>query len=145
MSHFMSGGYNGGTQKGKPDTAPQIRASFLIVIKIIEERKGKTFSELMIDWLDKDPIAMLNVISKFLPREARTRAGHDRTLTTAPLPATCAFVESVVDHKSAKGRVLAVHRPYGRRWFRRDFPRGANPHIGSLDQGTGSALMINYS
>jgi hypothetical protein len=78
----MSGGYNGGTQKGKPDIAPVMRASFLIAIKILEQRKGKTFSEIMVDWLDKDPIAMLNVISKFLPREARAHTAHDHTLTT---------------------------------------------------------------
>ena len=76
--------------------------------------------------------------------QARVYAAHDHALATASCPATCAFVESVVDQKSAKGRVLAVHRPYGRRWFRRDFPGSANPRIGSLDQGTGSAFMINY-
>ncbi len=105
----MSGGYNGGTRKGKPDIAPQIRASFLIAIKILEQRKGKTFSELMVDWLDKDPIAMLNVISKFLPREARTRAGHDHTLTTASLPATHEFVKSVVDQKRVSAPSKAIH------------------------------------
>jgi hypothetical protein len=68
----MSGGYNGGTRKGKPDIAPAIRASFLIAVKKLEQRKGKTFSEIMVDWLAKDPIAMLKVISKFSPpRSAR--------------------------------------------------------------------------
>jgi hypothetical protein len=76
--------------------------------------------------------------------KTRVYTAHDHALARASCPATCAFVESVVDHKSAKGRVLAVHRPYGRRRFRRDFPGGANPRIGPLAQGTGSALMINY-
>lgn len=31
----MSGGYNGGTRKGKPNIAPKIRASFLIAVKKI--------------------------------------------------------------------------------------------------------------
>ena len=105
----MSGGYNSGTRKGKPDIAPKIRASFLITIKILEQRKGKTFSELMVDWLEKDPIAMLNVISKFLPREARVGAAHDHTLTNTSLFATREFVESVVGQESAKAPSKAIH------------------------------------
>ena len=73
----MSGGYNGGTRKGKPDIAPVMRASFLAALKILKERKGKTLPELMAEWILKDPIAMLNVISRFLPREVCVRAAHD--------------------------------------------------------------------
>lgn len=105
----MSGGYNGGTRKGKHDIAPAIRASFLAAIKIVEQKQGKTLPELMAEWLDKDPIATLNVISKFLPREARVHARHDHTLSTASFPATREFLKSVVDQQSVKAPSKAIH------------------------------------
>ena len=95
----MSGRYNGGTRKDKPNIAPRIRASFLIAVKKLGQRKGKTFSELMAEWLDKDPIATLNVVSKFLSREERVRAPHDHALATASLPATQEDIASVVDQE----------------------------------------------
>ncbi len=109
MSHFMSGGYNGGTRKGKPDIAPVMRASFLAALKILKERKGKTLPELMADWLEKDPIAMLNAISKFLPREKRIRAAPDHTFTTTSLTATREFVASVLNQQSVETPSKAIH------------------------------------
>jgi len=61
----MSGGHNGGSRKGKPNVAPVMRARFLAALKLVEQRQGKTLPELMLDWLLKDPIAMLNAMSKF--------------------------------------------------------------------------------
>jgi hypothetical protein len=69
----MSGGYNGGTRKGKPDIAPAMRAAFLATVKRLKQEQGKSLPDLMTEWLGKDPIAMLKVMSKFLPREARPR------------------------------------------------------------------------
>ena len=57
-----------------------MHASFLTAVKKSEQKQGKTLPELMAEWLVKDPIAMLKVISKFLPREAHVRAAHDHTL-----------------------------------------------------------------
>jgi hypothetical protein len=51
-SRHMSGGYNGGTRKGKHDITPAIRASFLTAITKLEQRQGKRLPELM---TDKDP------------------------------------------------------------------------------------------
>jgi hypothetical protein len=80
----MSGGHNGGKRKGKHNIAPAISAPFLAV----EQRQGKSFPELMAEWLVKDPISILKVISKFLSREARVRAAHD------PVPTTIMFCYS---------------------------------------------------
>jgi hypothetical protein len=105
----MRGGHNGGIRKGKHDITPVMRTAFLAAVKKLKHREGKSIPELMADWLLKDPITMLNPISKFLPREARTRAGHDRTLTTASLPATHEFVKSVVDQKRVSAPSKAIH------------------------------------
>ncbi len=59
----MSGGHNGGSRKGKPNVAPVMRARFLAALKLVEQREGKTLPELMLDWLLKDPIAMLNAMT----------------------------------------------------------------------------------
>jgi hypothetical protein len=75
----MSGGYNGGTRKGKPNIAPAMRAAFLTAVKRLKDEQGKSLPDLMAEWLEKDPIAMLKVISKFLPREARVREKHNHT------------------------------------------------------------------
>ena len=50
----------------------------------------------------KDPIATLNVISKFLPREERLRPAHDHALTNASLPATHEFIASIVGQETKK-------------------------------------------
>jgi hypothetical protein len=68
----------------------------------LKERKGKTLAELMADWLEKDPIAMLNAINKFLPREARFRTAHDHTFATASLTATRECIASVLNQKSVE-------------------------------------------
>ena len=70
----MSGGYNSGIRKGKHDLAPAISAAFLIAVKSLKQEQGKSLPDLMAEWLEKDPIAFLNVISKFLPREERVYA-----------------------------------------------------------------------
>jgi hypothetical protein len=63
----------------------------------------------MAEWLEKDPIAMLNVISKFLPREARVRAAHKHTLPTASLTATREFVALVLNQQSVETPSKAIH------------------------------------
>jgi hypothetical protein len=98
----MSGGHNGGKRKGKHNIAPAISAPFLAAAEKVEQRQGKSFPELMAEWLVKDPISILKVISKFLPRKARVRAAHDPAPTTASCSATRGCVASVVDQKSAK-------------------------------------------
>jgi hypothetical protein len=105
----MSGGYNGGTRKGKPNIAPAMRAAFLAAIKLVEQREGKTLAELMADWLLKDPIAMLNAMSKFSEREERVQVDHDHTLTTESFPATRKFIESVIDQETLKAPSKAIH------------------------------------
>jgi hypothetical protein len=105
----MSGGYNGGTRKGKPDIAPAMRAAFLAAIKLVEQREGKTLAELMADWLEKDPIAMLNAMSKFAERETCVQAAHDHALTPASFSATREFLESVVDQDSGQAPSNAIH------------------------------------
>ena len=82
----MSGGYNGGTRKGKYDIAPVMRAAFLAAVKEVEQREGKTLAELMADWLEKDPIAMLNAMSKLAEREERAQTAHDHALTPCIIP-----------------------------------------------------------
>lgn len=57
------------SRKAKHDIAPAMRAAFLEAIEKLKIKKGKTFSEIMADWLDEDPIAMMNAISKFTVRE----------------------------------------------------------------------------
>ena len=98
----MSGGHNGGSRKGKPNVAPVMRARFLAALKLVEQREGKTLPELMTDWLLKDPIAMLNAMSKFKGREEHVHAEHDHALTTESFSATREFVESVVAQESVK-------------------------------------------
>jgi hypothetical protein len=105
----MRGGHNGGTRKGKHDITPFMPTAFLAAVNKLKHREGKSLPELMANWLLKDPNAMLNPISKFLPRDARTRAGHDHTLTTASLPATHEFVESVVDQKRVSAPSNAIY------------------------------------
>jgi hypothetical protein len=105
----MSGGHNGGTRKGKYDIAPVMRAAFLAAIKLVERREGKTLAELMADWLEKDPIAMLNAMSKFAVRETCVQAAHDHTLTPASCRATREFLGSVVDQERAKAPSEAIH------------------------------------
>ena len=104
----MSGGYNGGTRKGKHDIAPAIRASFLAAIKIVEQKQGKTLPELMAEWLIKDPIAMLNVISKFLPREARV---HVEQTPSDGLPETQALLERIRRDRKEQDAALVKNRP----------------------------------
>lgn len=98
----MSGGHNGGSRKGKPNVAPVMRARFLAALKLVEQRQGKTLPELMLDWLLKDPIAMLNAMSKYKGREEHVHAEHDHDLTTESLSATRELVESVVAQESVK-------------------------------------------
>jgi hypothetical protein len=105
----MSGGHNGGTRKGKYDIAPAMRAAFLAAIKEVEQREGKTLAELMADWLEKDPIAMLNAMSKFAERETCVQAAHDHALTPASCRATREFLESAVDQDSGQALSQAIH------------------------------------
>ncbi len=98
----MSGGHNGGSRKGKPNVAPVMRARFLAALKLVEQREGKTLPELMTDWLLKDPIAMLNAMSKFKGREEHVHAEHDHVNATESLSATRELVESVVAQESVK-------------------------------------------
>jgi hypothetical protein len=109
VPRFMSGGHNGGTCKGKHDIVPVARASFLAAIKALEQRQGKTPPELMTDWLAKDPIALSNAISKFLPREERVHVAHDHAPSTASLHTTCEFIASVVDQESVSVPSKAIH------------------------------------
>jgi hypothetical protein len=63
----------------------------------------------MAGWLVKDPIAILNAISKFRPCEACARAAHDHTFTTTSLPMTRELPKSVVAQESANAPSKATH------------------------------------
>jgi hypothetical protein len=65
-------------------------------------RKGKTFSEIMADWVEEDPIAVLNAVSKFTARESR----HSGSIITSVISSADAFLRNaaagikrqIVDH-----------------------------------------------
>ena len=58
-------------KKQTHDIAPVVRAAFLNALEELKNRHGKTFSQIMADWMEKDPIAVINAVSKFTVREAK--------------------------------------------------------------------------
>lgn len=60
-----------GNRKGKHDIAPIIRAGLENGIKELVRREGKVFSAIVADWLQDNPIAVLNAVSKYNIRESK--------------------------------------------------------------------------
>jgi hypothetical protein len=58
-------------KKGKHDIAPMVRGAFLEALNIMKQKHGKTFSEIIADWMEKHPLAVLNAVSKFTVRETK--------------------------------------------------------------------------
>lgn len=58
-----------GKRRGKHDIAPVIRASFIEGLRKVQQRTGKTFSDIMADLIEEDPIEVLKAVSKFTVRE----------------------------------------------------------------------------
>lgn len=63
-----------GNRKGKHDVSPIVRGAFLEALKRIKREDGKTFSEIIANWLREDPGAVLNAVSKFTVRESNLTA-----------------------------------------------------------------------
>lgn len=57
-------------KKATHDVAPIVRASFLSALERIKQEDGKTFSEIIADWMRVDPGAVLNAVAKFTVKEA---------------------------------------------------------------------------
>ncbi len=68
----------GGPRKAKYDIAPQIRAAFLAAVEELERRSGKTYAQMMAEWMQKDPIAVLNMVSRFNVRESEINQATDQ-------------------------------------------------------------------
>ncbi len=66
-----------GNRKGKHDIAPVMRASFLNAIEILKKETGRTFPEIMAEWIQADPVAMINAISKFAVKERNVSGSLD--------------------------------------------------------------------
>ena len=89
----------GGPRKAKYDIAPQIRAAFLAAIGELERRSGKTFAQMMAEWMQKDPIAVLNMVAKFTERESEINARERKCSKGDGLPATDALLERFLEKK----------------------------------------------
>lgn len=70
-----------GSRKGVTDIAPAIRGAFLKALEIHKERHNKTFPETMADWLEENPIALMNAVAKFTIQEKHVSGNlkHDHT------------------------------------------------------------------
>lgn len=90
------------SRKAKHDIAPVVRSAFLRALERIKEEDGKTFSEIIADWMRKDPGAVLNAVSKFTVREANVKGqvSHDHSGTVVhkqePADLTKAWLEGVM-------------------------------------------------
>lgn len=77
----MAGNKNSGGngKSGKHDIAPAVRGAFLEALEIIKREDGKTFPQIIADWMREDPIKVLTAVSKFTVREATVsgKVQHD--------------------------------------------------------------------
>lgn len=52
-------------RKAKHDVAPWVRLNFFKAVREVVRREGKPAHEVMADWLESDPIAMLRVVASY--------------------------------------------------------------------------------
>lgn len=90
------------SRKAKHDVAPMVRGAFIAALERIKQEDGKTFSEIIADWLRVDPAGVLNAVSKFTVREANVKGkvDHDHTGTVIhkheEVDVTKAWIEQVI-------------------------------------------------
>jgi len=112
----MSGKKRGGNRRGRHDVAPVVRGAFLRALEQIKEEDGKTFSEIIADWLREDPGAVLNAVSKFTVREKEVSGNiqhdHDHTHIHYAVQEIEGWIAGAIAREEDSGSAPSLpHRP----------------------------------
>lgn len=77
------------------EIAPTIRKNFLEALRIKATKEGITVPELMVQWMELDPFALLNSVAKFTPREVKSERTVNHSVDSEGLEATLQFIEQL--------------------------------------------------
>lgn len=83
--------YRQATEHTPPDCVHsdgRIMAAFLSALEELSRREGKTFPQIMADWLQKDPLGTLNAVAKFTGREVNVSTTVESSIDVRGLPVT---------------------------------------------------------
>lgn len=99
--------------KSSHDIAPMIRGAFIRAAKGLED-DGKPLSSVIRKCLEDNPLATLQAISKFIPREANITGtvAHDHKHTHEQLSETSTWIEqTILGIEASKAEESSQDRP----------------------------------
>lgn len=86
-------------RKARADITPEVRGAWLRAAKM-QENKGRGLSELIAEAMEKDVLAALNAIAKFLPRESKVEHSGEVTNLVNVLTSLSTGHDTSVESKS---------------------------------------------
>jgi predicted oxidoreductase len=86
------------SRRGKHDIAPIIRNGWMEGVTIVARRRGMTVPELFAEWIEADPIAVLNAVARYTVREKSVsgKVEHEHRHTHEPISDTAGWIEGVL-------------------------------------------------